>query len=259
MIKRMMDEDYFKMPGVSNSYLSRLAKCPANALIPLEQTPAMALGSALHCLALEGMEEFNKRFAVSPLCDKRTTVGKACFAEFEATVGNKTIVTLEQLQTISGMAESIATHPTASQLIQGGQVETAFTWEEDGVECKGKADYFTSSCLIDLKSTSDASERKFSRSVTDFLYHNQFAFYRSGLASNGVFPSNFLIIAVESKPPYPCAVYELDDDMLSWGEAGYKHLLARHKACVEAQSFPAYTNAGIITLRPPSWVSEYLE
>ena len=47
---------------------------------PQKETPALLIGSAVHCAVLEP-EEFGKRYAVGPRVDRRTSKGKA---EWEA-------------------------------------------------------------------------------------------------------------------------------------------------------------------------------
>ena len=251
----MPDESYFALPHVSNSYLSRLAKCPANALIEIEQTPSMSLGSAAHCIILEGKEVFESRFIIAPECDRRTKIGKQIWKDTMDNRGDKTVIPHKQLKALVGMAQSIANHPSAREYLSEGEAEMAFTWEEEGVDLKGKADWL-SRYLIDLKSCQDSSEYVFARTIINMKYHKQMAMYRNGLGANSVWPDACLIIAVENSAPYTCNIFELSEDLLEKGEGEYRELLRKHKACTEANSWPAYTNAGVILVDCPAWMKE---
>lgn len=256
MIQRMEDKDYFALDAVSNSLLSRLAKCPAAMSIQLEQTPAMLTGTLAHAMILEGIEVFNDRFAVSPECDKRTKEGKAVYQSFCEANEGKTVITLDQLQAVAGMAASVASHPAACELLQTGEPEQAITWEEDGQNCKAKADWLSQTALIDLKTCQDSSYPVFSKTIFNSSYHRQMGMYLSGLKANGVFPAHIVIIAVENKAPYTTNVYRLDDEVLEYGEGQYKALLKQYALVKDMDVLPAYTYAGIANVRLPQWLKE---
>lgn len=256
MIERMRDEDYFKLPAVSNSLLSRLAKCPAAINIQLEQSSAMLLGSLAHALILEGTDVFYDRYAVGPECDKRTKEGKMMWHNFCEENQGKIVITQDQLDAVVGMATSVASHPACQELLKDGEPEMAITWEEDGQPCKSKADWLSSSCLLDLKTCSDSSYSLFSKTIFNNRYAQQFGFYRRGLHANGVFPERHIIIAVESKAPFTCNVYELSDDVLDFGEGLALDLLKKYAQIKDMEVLPSYTYAGIAEIRLPSWLKE---
>jgi len=56
---------------------------------PCEQTPALRIGSAVHCLTLEGEDEYQKRFAVASACTARKKDGERCFNPGKALVGGE--------------------------------------------------------------------------------------------------------------------------------------------------------------------------
>jgi len=69
-----MKRDY-----LSYSALKAYAKSPNHYLMyvgrEFVETPAMVLGSALHCLVLEP-QEWSKRYITAPKFDRRTKAGK---------------------------------------------------------------------------------------------------------------------------------------------------------------------------------------
>lgn len=80
--------DYLALERLSPSGAKLLARSPAHyawsRAHPYPETPALRIGKATHSLALEGREAFAAAFAVAPECDRRTTVGKALWADFTA-------------------------------------------------------------------------------------------------------------------------------------------------------------------------------
>lgn len=258
MISHMQDPEYFDLPAVSNSLLSRFAKCPAACQVDFETTASMTLGSATHCAILEGQEAFLSRFYVTDKVDGRTKEGKAAKAQAEIDAAGKTIITMDDFEKIMGMAESVASHPSAAMFLQSGEPEMAITWEcpETGIALKAKADWLSPGLLLDLKTTQDSGYSVFSKTITNMGYFRQLAMYRDGLRANLYPVERCIIIAVSSQFPYETECYELDEELLEYGQGEYKRLLREYQACCEAESFPAYRYAGVHQVRLPSWMKE---
>lgn len=257
-IVKMQDSEYFSIDAVSNSLLSRYAKCPAATKMKLEPTAAMNKGTCLHSMVLDGTAEFYNRFSVAPECDRRTKEGKALYAQFLAESEGKIPVSMSDLHDVVGMATSIANHPSASELLSSGQSEMAILWDdaETGAAMKAKADFMTHGILIDLKTCQDSSYAVFSKTIVNSGYARQLAMYRDGLRAN-LFPiERCIIIAVENSAPYTCDVYELDEELLEIGQGQYKRLLRGYLSNVEADVWPAYRYAGISTVYAPQWLKE---
>ena len=67
--------DYLEWDAVSNSALSRFARVPAAAHVPIDDTAALALGRALHCAILEP-ERFAREYR-QKTANGNTKEGKA--------------------------------------------------------------------------------------------------------------------------------------------------------------------------------------
>ena len=94
------DEQYFKLPYVSASTLKRLLNDESYEVankIQTEKTDPMILGSLIHCMILEP-NEVDKRYAVMPKVDLRTTVGKETKMIFERENQGKEIVKDEMFE-----------------------------------------------------------------------------------------------------------------------------------------------------------------
>jgi len=225
IIEGMSNEDYHAHPGIGKSGLDRIRRSIAH----YQQRPTtstsvpMIEGSAFHCRVLEP-EHWGTRYAVAPDLDRRTKAGKALWAECQEESKGLTVLTTEQESRIEEMAQSVDRHPVWETIgWGGGDVEVSVFWEEKpsahSVTCKSRPDFISAdkSILVDLKSTRDASPEAFSKSVANFRYHVQAAWYLRGWrAATGV-DADFVFIAVESSPPHEVACYTLGEAELAEG------------------------------------------
>ncbi|MES0445018.1 MAG: PD-(D/E)XK nuclease-like domain-containing protein [Desulfobacterales bacterium] len=207
---KMNDADYFAIKAVDVASVTLLKKldCPAKALIPFRPTPAMLLGTLVHCAVLEP-EEFDDRYVVAPVINKRTNAGKAEWKEFVEANAAKAVLTMEEKDTAFYIARCVMAHSVARDLLTGGEAERVYSWENEkfGVACKGKADYVNGNIVVDLKTAQDASPGGFSRSCANFGYHMQDAHYTEGSQCD-----QFIFVVVETTYPFVVEVYELDED-----------------------------------------------
>ena len=146
------DFAYRKEPGVNQSSLKKILDSPAhyqaalkNKLIP---TPAMKMGTAAHCLVLDGEAAFDGAYVKKPDNIKLTTKeGK----EWKASVGRKTVLNSggkdDPWGSVQGMAESLKRlewySGTDAEYIKRNEVSIYWDWL--GVRCKARLD----SVLVD--------------------------------------------------------------------------------------------------------------
>lgn len=243
-----------------------IAKTPAHARAawdtPQNETPALLLGRAVHCAVLEP-ETFNSRFAIAPKCDRRTSVGKQRFAEFEAEHAGKQIISEADAEIIAGISQSIAAHPIASKLFNAGAAEVTgyFSDPETGVKCRIRPDYLRAddSIIVDLKTTTDASRDSFQRAIHQYGYALQAAFYSHGHKQiTGEPLSDFLFVAVEKAQPFACAVYRLDEAALEQGQRQMRRALALWGGCLESGRWPGYSER-IESISLPNWAFNLIE
>lgn len=193
------------------------------------QTASMALGSAIHCAILEP-ERFGLDFAIAPICDRRTKEGKEIFANFEAKVGNRTVITQDQAQDVIDMKASVMSHDIAKIMLTGGEAEYSYYAidKETNIAKKCRPDYIKNGSLIDLKTTMDASFEGFARQIGNLGYHLQAAYYVDVYnEATGSKVDEFFFVAVENKAPFAVAVYRVDSLQLEAGRAAYKKALAK--------------------------------
>ena len=249
---------YHGFDAVSNGYLKKLGEVPAKAKIPQPDTPAMLFGRAVHAYVLEGREAFDKEFCVAPKVDKRTTEGKAEWAEFVECNGGKDVVSEDDYYKIRDITDAVKRHPLAVRMLSEGISEVTAIWEDDGLLCKCRPDRIPDGnrgVILDLKTCSDASEVGFSRAVANFGYYRQAAWYIDGVnKAGGKEVDAMAFIAVEKEPPYRTEVYVLGDDFVDFGRSECRRLIDIEKRCRKANFWPHYANPGAADIFKPAWM-----
>lgn len=256
------DESYHgDRETVSSSTLKTLSsKSPAHARADLDtprpETPALLLGRAVHSAVLEP-DSYSTRYAVAPVCDRRTKAGKEQWARFVADHPGASIITAADAETVDGIRAAIEAHPVARHAVRDGQAELSgyFTDPETGVPCRIRPDYLRAAdgIMVDLKTTLDASPRGFERSIQTFGYHLQASFYAAGYESiTGEPLRDFLFLTVEKVRPYAVGAYRIEDQALEVGRQQYRAALRQWAECLEHDHWPAYSDR-IESISLPTW------
>ena len=175
----------------------------------------------------------------------------AFWDSFDDKAKGKTFVSLDDLERLTIMKQRVLEHPAASTILNmSGVTEQSYQWKDSqtGEICKSRPDFHTDdgTLIVDLKTTSDASELGFQKSVHNFRYHVQAAFYLRSIEE----AQQFVFIAVESKPPYLVAVYNASTDMINAGNRVADKNLATLAQCRKTGKWTGYSEE-ITTLDLP--------
>lgn len=237
---------------ISKSGLDLINRAPAHyyerylnpKAAPPKETPALIIGSAVHCAVLEP-EEFGKRYAVGPRVDKRTKAGKEEWEAFLIAAEGLICLDSETATLCERIMESVRRFPAAKYLLNQGKAEEPIYWTDEaiGVDCKARPDWLTpDNIIVDLKTTDDASPRGFAQSVRKYRYDLQAAFYWDGLeAATQRTCEGFFFIAVEKSPPFLCAVYYISNDDMQDAREKYQKNLLTYKMCKESGIWSGYS------------------
>ena len=256
---------YHAGPGVSKSQLDKLSKSPfhyqAHYLslkrVSSYETPAMRFGTAVHTAILE--PELFAGWVVMPDVDGRTKEGKAAkaLAQEEAAVRGVEVIPADDYAKVTAIAESFATHTHLSSFLNTGHAELSVYWTDadTGILCRCRPDWLAPSCVVDLKTTEDASPRAFQRSAYSWRYWVQAAFYLDGLAANDVDVRGFVFAAIEKSEPYACAGYAASEAMIAAGREEYRRLLRTLRQCQDDDRWPGYSES-LAVLDLPGFANE---
>jgi len=224
---------------------------------PVEETPALRLGSAVHAYVLEP-EVWESDYAVAPRCDRRTKEGKATWASFVEESEGKTVLKREEGAQAVAIGEAVLKHDLARSLVRGGASEVSVFWEDEetGILCRCRPDHLPpSGQVVDLKTTLDASSA-FEKSAYNFGYHHQAAWYLYGCRAAGIDCRDFIFVAVEKTYPYAVAIYRASNSLIALGREEVRYAIKYYARCLESGKWPGYMDeggTGIRSLGPPSW------
>ena len=229
---------------------------------PPEDKPSHLHGNLCHCATLEP-DEFDKRYKVGPINDKRLVAWKEWERETRKIIGNGvTLITPEQREVALAQAESIRSNPDVAALMSDGQAEVSAYWVDPvtGVRCRCRPDFRAAtgkrgraSILLDVKTYGTSDPEEFRRQVERMEYHQQAAYYTDGYAVASQQPVvAFVFIAVEDKYPFLSSAVMLDDDSLEAGRRLYRKRLDRYATCLRENVWPGYSNT-IELIRLSNW------
>lgn len=247
--------DYHAMPGASASQLRTLwqstpAHLRASLDAPRAATSALKLGTLAHSVVLEPDKPL-PGVAIQPdeyePGKKWTNAAKLCKdwrAEQEA--AGLMVLKADEYDAAFAMARNLATHPSAGPLLTDGRPEVSLVVrdETNGIDCRARVDWLPNShaAIVDLKTTSDASERAFTKKAYDLGYHIQAAFYLD--LWNALMPSEprsaFFFVVVENTSPFAVNVFECSPEFVALGRQHYQQALALFARCSNENYWPAY-------------------
>lgn len=265
----MTEKEYRQAEGISRSALWKIAETPEKFRWamdhPEEPTPALLFGRAAHKMLLEP-ETWDKEFTVAPIVDRRTKDGKAAYAAWLDTLGDREAISVEDYETIVQMVSAAQNAPFVAKLLQGAK-EVPYFWTDDltGEVCKVRLDCLTEvdgkPVIVDYKTTTDASTDAFIRSAIRYGYDFQAAMYSEGLKANTGKTPLFVFIAQEKTAPFAVNILQADDILLRRGYDLFRELLGTYHECRTTGNWWGYLGPSdvINNLALPAWLAKEVE
>ena len=261
------DFAYRREEGVNQSSLKKILESPAHYKAALEfkmlPTPAMEIGTAAHCLILDGQEAFDAQYCKKPDDIKLTTKeGK----EWKASIGRKKILSTggkdDPWNAVQGMAESLRKIEwyagTDEEYIKRNEVSIYFDWL--GVRCKARLDsvLVDEGIVLDLKTTDTVNPDLFTKKVVGLGYDFQAAYYAKAAEEAYGKPFRFIFAAVERRAPYSVDLFEASDEMMEEGTRKCEAALRRLKRCQQSEEWENRPPT-INMLHYPGWYNPFVE
>lgn len=275
---KMSDSEYRSLESVNQSHIKAVhQQGPLHAehyeYVEREQTKAMLIGSLYHCMTLQP-DLVDTQYAQAPAnLDRRTTSGKAAYAEFEEFAQGKSIIPAQDWMIAEAMAynsqnvlaESIkatagnSDYQILNEVAFTGDLLIEYDWDGTSMkfQCpiKGKLD-----CLVqfseshwriyDLKSMASLGDDEVVGAARGGCWNIQSAFYRDAVESISRRKDmlvDFNYIACEKDLPNKAREYSVEDLMFVRGRNNYLNALV-HKARWLDQGMPttyeAYAGVG---------------
>lgn len=186
-------------------------------------------------------------------------------AEWLRNNSHRQVLTAEQWDQLHRMRDAVMAHPAASALLTGapGVAERSVYWRDPvtGLLCRCRPDFWRQDgIVVDVKTTEDASPEGFARSILNWRYHVQHAYYLDGInmmrdqyrpvdldLPMPVQARAFVFLAVEKSAcvvdgqAMGVAVYVLDQQSVDLGRIEYREDLARIAECQRTGVWPGYS------------------
>lgn len=256
---RMTEDEYAALPGLRASWAKALiSSTPAHLRARMDDrepdTDALRFGRAVHCHVLRP-EDWAHEFVVSPIFDRRTRDGKAGALAFAERSEGRTVIDEREFHGVQEIARALAANPSAAALLNlCDRRECVYTGSLSGVAAKCRIDALseTEGVLVDVKTTIAAGPRAFARSVVEFGYLHQMAFYRALLRCHEIDVRNVVLVAVEKAWPFAVALYEIDAADLDAVEPEIWRAVGIFQSCMESGAWPGYPQE-IRRLAIPAW------
>lgn len=256
----MTNAEYHAQSSISKSGLDLIRRAPSlfrhRRETPQEPTQAMRMGTLVHTTILEP-DRMDDQIIIAPAVDRRTTAGKAEWAEFQIAARGREIVTQDELDKLDGIRDAVWAHPAARDaLAMLSEVETSIFWTDElsGVDCRCRPDgIMENGVIVDVKTTKDARPDEFAKSIANYRYHVQAAFYSDGYQQAfGTPPKGFVFVAVETEPPHLVGVYVASQAMILRGRVDYRTDLETYRRCTESDTWPGLSPDPLV-IDLPKW------
>ena len=228
------------------------------------ERPHFSIGRAAHHLLLLGRKGFDEEFVCRPeqWSDWRTKESREWKAEMLA--AGKTIVTLNELELISGMAASLGRDPLVRAGLLDGLVERTIVYRdsETGMFCKSRPDNIPADAIFsDLKTCEGVDDDSIQRSISTYGYNQQASMVRTAARNAlGIEMIDFALVFVEKSRPFCTRVVTLRPEDLDRGEAQNRVALHAFAAGVRTGIWPgpgAESDAQYMGLAP--WATKRID
>jgi len=239
--------------------------CPALARYAAdhpEPKAAMDLGSVVHKLLLGS----GPPIVEVPADSWRTAAAKA--ARDEARAAGKIPLLTADLRAAEVAAESVWRHETAAALLRmPGRSEQTLIWREPAgpgpVWCRAMLDRWPEPgpipVIVDVKTTGKGlDDESLARTIWEYRYHQQEAWYRRGYAAVHGQPADFAFVFVSTAPPHLVRVIQLDDAFRADGEARNSAAIGVWAECVASGIWPGH-GTEFDLIGPPRWARTWEE
>lgn len=258
----LTNEQYHAGAGVSKSGLWKIhTSTPAHFKFgERKESDAFDFGEAVH-LAILQPNEFEEVVYRGPK-DRRGNPWKD--AQEFCGIDGKLLLTAGDYDKALTIRDSVHADAWLNTVITGGQrmIEASGYWrdEETGVLCRCRPDLYRADLgmILDVKTTTSAAPKDFAKSVVNFGYHAQEAFYSDGWRALGQQVDAFAFIAIEKDAPFAKVIYELPPSMVDEGRAIIRKALETYAECQRTGQWPAYAD-GVQELQFPRWAYSMID
>lgn len=239
--------EFLKSRPLSYSSLKEFSKSPRHYLEYIKgvrvESDSIVLGSVVDLL-LFNPEDLHKKYMLVEKKSRSTKDGKEYWQQCinEASEKKKKIITKDVYENAQKCVSELKLYPTSKYFIdnlRNNQIRLTWTDKETGLPLIGFVDgesredaSFNYMCW-DLKTTTDASDNGFMRSIINYNYYLQIGVYSLGYQRKFFRFPQWYFVVVETTEPYNVNVLECSQKMIQHGKDEVMFLLKAFKKCME--------------------------
>lgn len=217
---------------------------------------SMLFGSALHCLLLEP-HDFEKRYCFyDGRRDERTKAYQEFLEENEGKSILKSTGPMSWDWCLQAAQELCKNEVVQEYIVAGAREVTGLAPVHD-MACKVRYDWLSISkhAILDVKSTRAVGPVDFWFEFSRYGYGVQLALYHHvyKIITGDDLP--VVIVAVENKPPFCSAVYEIPSELLRRELELIFRVCDTVRKCLDASEWPSFA-IGILPLAIPDWAMQ---
>lgn len=266
--------EYKAISAINKSGLDQLHQSPAHYLAYVEKskrdkdTPALALGRAIHARVLEPAEfekdyiceppDAPRRPSVSQIGAKKPSPGTIAQIEywenFDEKTKGKIVLSEEDWLICKRIEEQVRKHPAAVEIFAAGKPEVTIVWNDplEGVLCKARIDWLTDGVLMDVKSTDTAAPKEWPYRVRKYGLHLQAAWYTDGWKVLTGEDALFVFGAFEKEEPFASGFYYCKERVVELGRSINRRYLKLYSKCLKDGVWPSYSEE-LLEFDFPDW------
>lgn len=180
-------------------------------------------------------------------------------AEAEARARGAVPISIADYEIAQAMAATVRNNDHAAGLLSQGDAEISGYWRDPATDARlrWRADWLHPGrnrlIIVDYKSTKSAEPHSFWKSVSDYGYHQQDAWYRDGVIACGIDDDPlFLFIAQEKEYPFEVTVHESKPEDVARGRGLNRKAVDLWARCRHSGEWPGYP-PGVHTIQHPSY------
>ena len=265
MLLGLTKDEYHAREEYSNSKLSCFAKSPRRyhaqfiaKTIPPPAGKALDMGTVGHAAILEPhiIGTTCVRIPKEVLNADGHKRGKA-WLEYQEAMGDTILLSDADYADVLGMFEAVYSNEYAASFLRSpGFPEANIIWEAEGAACRSRVDRLLPDYVVDIKTTRDASPRAFERSIAEYRYHQQAAFYLDAAKHHDGKERKFIFIAVESTAPYRVGVHQIASGSVAAGRATYLDCIKQIQQRTRTGEWNDWFERRINMVSLPTWNEE---
>ena len=243
---KMPFEEYLAIPALNSSSLKQMAKTPKHFMAALGKKKTFSWGTQQAIKIGKAFDRYfldreNFSVMIEPDLNKNTKVYK----EWASNVPDGMLVlSKEDMETVKNMAESVYQKKIFKDIFGSGTSHLVMIWQDMASElwCKAEIDWISDNgILVDLKTSHDITRHIFYRTAMNLGYHNQLAFYLSGLTKiTNTVHNECYIAAVEQTEPYEAIMFRPSTSTMSVASQENLERMISLRYCFERNEWPGY-------------------